>query len=180
VSVIYLEDLAVGQKFGSGRVRVEAAAIKAFAAEFDPRPFHLDEEAAKDSFFQGLAASGWHTAALSARGPPLEIASSPRLGQDALDDFQSERRISAGVGGESDCAPADEPGRPSSVASDRLCMISKARKIPAEQQKAHDAETAPNRTAGSGRCGGSCGRRGRRRPRRHSTSPILPAGRSPR
>jgi len=64
---VYLEDLAVGQTFGSGSVRVEAEAIKAFAAEFDPQPFHLDEEAAKGSFFRGLAASGWHTAALTMR-----------------------------------------------------------------------------------------------------------------
>ncbi|RBP08700.1 acyl dehydratase [Roseiarcus fermentans] len=64
---LYLEDLAVGQTFGSGRVRVEAAAIKAFAAEFDPQPFHLDEEAARNSIFRGLAASGWHTAALTMR-----------------------------------------------------------------------------------------------------------------
>ena len=63
----YLEDFVVGQKFGSGRLRVEATNIKAFAAEFDPQPFHLDEVAARDSFFQGLAASGWHTAALTMR-----------------------------------------------------------------------------------------------------------------
>jgi len=63
----YLEDFVVGQKFGSGRLRVEATSIKAFAAEFDPQPFHLDEVAARDSFFQGLAASGWHTAALTMR-----------------------------------------------------------------------------------------------------------------
>ena len=67
MTAIYLEDLAVGQKFSSGRVRVEAEAIKAFAAEFDPQPFHLNEDAANESFFQGLAASGWHTAALTMR-----------------------------------------------------------------------------------------------------------------
>ena len=64
---LYLEDLAVGQKFRSGRARVDAEAIKAFAAEFDPQPFHLDEKAANRSFFRGLAASGWHTAALTMR-----------------------------------------------------------------------------------------------------------------
>ena len=63
----YLEDFAVGQTFGSGRLRVEAAAIKSFAAEFDPQSFHLDEGAARDSFFGSLAASGWHTAALTMR-----------------------------------------------------------------------------------------------------------------
>ena len=63
----YLEDFAVGQTFGSGRARIDAARIKAFASEFDPQPFHLDEEAARTSIFQGLAASGWHTAALTMR-----------------------------------------------------------------------------------------------------------------
>lgn len=63
----YLEDLAVGQTFGSGRLRVEAKGIKAFAAEFDPQPFHLDDLAAHATIFGGLAASGWHTAALSMR-----------------------------------------------------------------------------------------------------------------
>src|SRR6516225_5247148 len=62
---LYLDDFHVGQKFGSGRLRVETDQIKAFAAEFDPQPFHLDEEVAKSSFFGGLAASGWHTAALT-------------------------------------------------------------------------------------------------------------------
>jgi acyl dehydratase len=60
----YLEDFTVGQTFGSGRVRVDKDRIKTFAAEFDPKPFHLDEEAARDTIFRGLAASGSHTAAL--------------------------------------------------------------------------------------------------------------------
>ncbi len=63
----YLEDFAAGQKFGSGRLRVEKERIKTFAAEFDPQPFHLDEDAARDTIFRGLAASGWHTAALTMR-----------------------------------------------------------------------------------------------------------------
>jgi acyl dehydratase len=63
----YLEDFAAGQTFGSGRLRVDKERIKSFAGEFDPQPFHLDEEAARDSVFQGLAASGWHTAALTMR-----------------------------------------------------------------------------------------------------------------
>ncbi len=62
---LYLEDLQVGQTFVSDPVTVSTGAIKAFAAEFDPQPFHLDEEAARDSLFEGLAASGWHTAALT-------------------------------------------------------------------------------------------------------------------
>jgi acyl dehydratase len=64
----FLEDFAVGQSFGgSGRIRIDAARIKAFAAEFDPQPFHLDEKAAHGSIFKGLAASGWHTAAVTMR-----------------------------------------------------------------------------------------------------------------
>ena len=59
-----------------GRYKMEEEAIKEFAREFDPQPFHLDEEAAKKSLFGGLAASGWHTAAASMRlivdaGPPF-------------------------------------------------------------------------------------------------------------
>src|ERR1700694_1254968 len=63
----YLEDFAVGQTFGSGRLLAEQARIKPCAAEFDPQPFHLDAEAARRSLFGGLAASGWHTAALTMR-----------------------------------------------------------------------------------------------------------------
>ena len=63
----YLEDFAVGQKFGSGRLRIDQEQIKSFAAEFDPQPFHLDDAAARASIFGGLAASGWHTAAVTMR-----------------------------------------------------------------------------------------------------------------
>jgi acyl dehydratase len=66
-SRLYLEDLFVGQRFESEPRTLDAAEIKAFAAQFDPQPFHLDEEAAKASLFGGLAASGWHTAALTMR-----------------------------------------------------------------------------------------------------------------
>ena len=64
---LYLEDLRVGQTFTTGSVTVTTEAIKAFARDYDPQPFHLDEAAAEDSLFGGLAASGWHTAALSMR-----------------------------------------------------------------------------------------------------------------
>jgi acyl dehydratase len=63
----YLEDFTVGQTFGSGRLKIDKEQIKAFAAEFDPQPFHLDENAAHETIFGGLAASGWHTAALTMR-----------------------------------------------------------------------------------------------------------------
>lgn len=65
--LLYLDDLAVGQKFTSGTHALDLDQIKAFARQFDPQPFHLDEEAAKRSLFQGLAASGWHTAAITMR-----------------------------------------------------------------------------------------------------------------
>ncbi|MBV8429074.1 MAG: MaoC family dehydratase [Hyphomicrobiales bacterium] len=64
---LYLEDLTVGQKFISRTQKVDAEAIKTYAREFDPQPFHLDGEAAKTSLFGGLAASGWHTASLTMR-----------------------------------------------------------------------------------------------------------------
>ena len=64
---LYLDDLQVGQRFTSGTYVIEEAQIKAFAAEFDPQPFHLDESAAQASIFKGLAASGWHTAAVAMR-----------------------------------------------------------------------------------------------------------------
>lgn len=63
----YLEDYAVGQVYRSRRLRVDRDQIIAFAAQFDPQPYHLDEEAARKSIFGGLAASGWHTAALTMR-----------------------------------------------------------------------------------------------------------------
>jgi acyl dehydratase len=66
-SLLYLEDLAVGQTFRSGTVTVDPVRLKEFAAEFDPQPFHLDEQAAGASLFRGLVASGWHTAALTMR-----------------------------------------------------------------------------------------------------------------
>jgi acyl dehydratase len=67
-TVQYLEDLQPGMKFGgAARIRVEEERIKSFATEFDPQPFHTDPVAAKDSFFNGLAASGWHTAAITMR-----------------------------------------------------------------------------------------------------------------
>ncbi len=73
----YLDDLAPGQRFtGATRARVDEDAIKAFAREFDPQPFHLDNEAARDSLFGSLAASGWHTAALTMR---LLVDCEPKL-----------------------------------------------------------------------------------------------------
>jgi acyl dehydratase len=64
---LYLEDISVGDRFSGGAIPVTPETIKAFAREFDPQPFHTDESAAKCTFFRGLAASGWHTAAMTMR-----------------------------------------------------------------------------------------------------------------
>ena len=64
---LYLDELKVGDRFGSRSQRMDASSIKAFAQHFDPQPFHLDEELARTTLFGGLVASGWHTAAVAMR-----------------------------------------------------------------------------------------------------------------
>lgn len=64
---LYLDDLYVGQRFTSATHVVTTDEIKAFARQFDPQPFHLDEAAAAGTLLGGFAASGWHTAALTMR-----------------------------------------------------------------------------------------------------------------
>jgi acyl dehydratase len=73
---LYLDDIKPGDRFVTHAEEITAAGIKAFAGQFDPQPFHTDDAAAANSFFGGLAASGWHTAAFSMRllvtgGPPM-------------------------------------------------------------------------------------------------------------
>jgi acyl dehydratase len=63
----FLEDLSVGQTFRGGTHVITEEEIIAFARAYDPQPFHTDPEAAKATFFKGLAASGWHTAAITMR-----------------------------------------------------------------------------------------------------------------
>ena len=65
--MLYLDDLHVGQRFVSETHTIDETQIKAFASQFDPQPFHLDEARAKETLFGGLAASGWHTAAITMR-----------------------------------------------------------------------------------------------------------------
>lgn len=65
MSELYLEDLHVGDRFGSNTIEVTEENIIAFAREWDPQQFHLDPKAAEESIFKGLSASGWHTAAMS-------------------------------------------------------------------------------------------------------------------
>lgn len=85
----FLEDLHVGDRFGSGAYEVTEKGIVDFAQEFDPQSFHLDLDAAKRSVFRGLAASGWHTAAMSMRlfvtGDLRLAGGSIGLGVDALE-----------------------------------------------------------------------------------------------
>ena len=66
-AVLYLEDLATGQRYISGTYTVKADQILEFARQYDPQPFHTDPEAANTTFFQGLVASGWHTASITMR-----------------------------------------------------------------------------------------------------------------
>lgn len=74
---IYLEQLAMGDTFVSGEHAVDVRQIREFATQFDPQPFHLDEDAARPTFFAGLAASGWHTAAITMK---LLVESIPLAG----------------------------------------------------------------------------------------------------
>jgi acyl dehydratase len=74
---LYLDDLQIGQQFQSRVYELSTEAVKAFAEQFDPQPFHLDENAAEQSFFNGLAASGWHTSAIAMR---LMVESIPIAG----------------------------------------------------------------------------------------------------
>ena len=93
----YLEDFTVGETFRSACVTVDSQMIKAFAAEFDPQPQHLDEAAAAAGFFGGLVASGWHTAALSIK---LVVQGEMRIAGglvgSGLDDFQWFRPVRPG------------------------------------------------------------------------------------
>lgn len=77
MELLYLDDLEPGRVFTSAPLELTVEAIKAFAAAYDPQPFHLDEQAAADTFFGGLAASGWHVSALAMK---LLVASVPIAG----------------------------------------------------------------------------------------------------
>ncbi|KXU91189.1 dehydratase [Paraburkholderia monticola] len=79
--MLYFDDLKVGDTTTTGTYEVSAAAIRRFAGEFDPQPFHLDDEAARHSMFGGLAASGWHTAAITMR---LLVSEGPKLANGVL------------------------------------------------------------------------------------------------
>jgi acyl dehydratase len=74
---IYIDDVQIGDTYRSHEHLIDAQQIREFAQQFDPQPFHLDEDAAKDTFFDGLAASGWHTAAITMK---LLVESVPMAG----------------------------------------------------------------------------------------------------
>ena len=105
---IYLDDLAVGDVFISASHELDAQQIIRFASEFDPQPFHIDEEAARDAFFQGLAASGWHTSAITMK---LLVGSFP-LARGVI-----------GAGGEISWPQATRPGDVLKVTSTILEII---------------------------------------------------------
>ena len=86
----FFDDVRVGERQDLGRQTFSAADIKAFATRFDPQPFHLDEEAARDGLFGGLAASGWHTSAIGAR-----LMIDYRLREAALISMRCERKSSS-------------------------------------------------------------------------------------
>ncbi len=67
IALLHMDDLQPGMRFKSAEHAIDEAQIKAFATQFDPQPFHLDAEVAKSTLFGGLAASGWHTAAITMR-----------------------------------------------------------------------------------------------------------------
>jgi acyl dehydratase len=97
VSDLYLEDLKVGDRFGSDSLQVTEEEIIAFARDFDPQPFHLDRSAAEESVFKGLAASGWHTAAMSMK---LFVTGELRLAGGSVglgvDELRWPRPVKAG------------------------------------------------------------------------------------
>lgn len=93
---LYFDDLQVGERFSSGTYRLSTDEIRRFAADYDPQPFHLDEEAARSTLFGGLAASGWHTAAITMR---LLVTSGPRLANGIV-----------GAGGEIEWKAPSRPG----------------------------------------------------------------------
>jgi len=106
---LYFDDLKVGDTFTTGSYEVSAADIKRFAAEFDPQPFHLDDKAARDTIFGGLAASGWHTAAITMR---LLVSDGPKLANGVL-----------GAGGEIEWKTPTRPGDVLHVESEVVELI---------------------------------------------------------
>lgn len=106
---LYFDDLKVGDTFSTGTHELTTEDIRRFAGEFDPQPFHLDQEAAKKTIFGGLAASGWHTAAITMR---LLVSGGPRLANGII-----------GAGGEIEWKMPARPGDFLHVESDVLELV---------------------------------------------------------
>jgi acyl dehydratase len=87
--LLHFEDFAVGESRDFGRYEVTSEEIKAFAREFDPQPFHLDEQAGKESILGALCASGWHTGAMLMRMMvDGYLGRSASLGSPGLDELK--------------------------------------------------------------------------------------------
>jgi len=94
---LYLDDLKAGQRFATGSVTVSEAEIIAFARQFDPQPFHTDADAARDTPFGGLIASGWHTCAVGMRLMVENyIGRTVSLGSPGIDDIRWLKPVRAG------------------------------------------------------------------------------------
>lgn len=107
--VLYFDDLKIGDKFSSDTFELTAADLTRFAGEFDPQPFHLDDAAARTTLFGGLAASGWHTAAITMR---LLVTSGPKLANGIV-----------GMGGEIEWKSPARPGDVLRVESEVMELI---------------------------------------------------------
>lgn len=106
---LFLDDLHVGDTFVTATHELTADDIKQFATAFDPQPFHLDDAAAAHTIFSGLAASGWHTAAVTMK---LLVTSGPRLAGGIV-----------GAGGEIEWKTPTRPGDVLHVESEVLELI---------------------------------------------------------
>ncbi|MGL4810831.1 MAG: MaoC family dehydratase [Beijerinckiaceae bacterium] len=94
---LYFEDFSVGQVIACPPRMVSKDQIIAFATQFDPQDFHIDEVKAQDSFFGGLVASGWHTASLTMRMiADAFILDAASLGSGGIDTLKWQRPVRAG------------------------------------------------------------------------------------
>jgi len=96
-ALLYWEDFPVGDTMEMGSYTFTEAEIIAFARQYDPQPFHIDPQAAKNSFFKGLIASGWHTCAVAMRlMVDKYVARSASLGSPGLDNIRWVAPVRAG------------------------------------------------------------------------------------
>lgn len=93
----YFEDLTLGRRFECAPRSLSRDEIVAFASEYDPQPFHLDEQAAKDTFFGALVASGWHTASLTMRAlADRFLLDSSGIGSPGIEELKWIRPVRVG------------------------------------------------------------------------------------